>query len=89
MDRILTGDEFKLHEEPNCSKQVSRGTYNVHVALVIPSVFFLDNSWPLYVKLSNGKVFGCDLIVSATGVVPNAKGFFNDQVRGGIVMIKY
>lgn len=26
--------------------------------------------WPLWVKLSNGHVYGCDLIVSATGVEP-------------------
>ena len=29
-----------------------------------------DDSWPVYVKLQNGKEFGCDLIVSATGVSP-------------------
>eukprot|EP00057_Strongylocentrotus_purpuratus_P015534 XP_011670008.1 PREDICTED: pyridine nucleotide-disulfide oxidoreductase domain-containing protein 1 isoform X2 [Strongylocentrotus purpuratus] len=29
------------------------------------------NSWPVYVKLTNGKIYGCDFIVSATGVTPN------------------
>ena len=29
------------------------------------------HTWPLYVKLTNGKVYGCDFIVSATGVIPN------------------
>ena len=29
------------------------------------------HSWPVYVKLTNGKVYGCDFIVSATGVIPN------------------
>ncbi|KAF7383622.1 hypothetical protein HZH66_012972 [Vespula vulgaris] len=28
--------------------------------------------WPVYVKLTNGKIIGCDFIVSATGVVPNS-----------------
>lgn len=28
-------------------------------------------SWPFYVKLTNGKVYGADFIVSATGVTPN------------------
>lgn len=28
--------------------------------------------WPVYVRLTNGKVIGCDFIVSATGVVPNS-----------------
>ncbi|XP_015184260.1 PREDICTED: pyridine nucleotide-disulfide oxidoreductase domain-containing protein 1 [Polistes dominula] len=30
------------------------------------------DKWPVYVKLTNGKVIGCDFIVSATGVVPNS-----------------
>ena len=33
-----------------------------------------NSYWNAYVHLSNGKVYGCDLIVSATGVVPNADG---------------
>ncbi|KAK2578700.1 hypothetical protein KPH14_011667 [Odynerus spinipes] len=28
--------------------------------------------WPVYVELTNGKVIGCNLIVSATGVIPNS-----------------
>ncbi|XP_075211413.1 pyridine nucleotide-disulfide oxidoreductase domain 1 [Lycorma delicatula] len=34
----------------------------------------LQNSepgWPVYVELTNGKIYGCDIIVSATGVIPN------------------
>ncbi|GAV05195.1 hypothetical protein RvY_15363 [Ramazzottius varieornatus] len=27
--------------------------------------------WPVYAKLTNGKTFGCDFVVSATGVTPN------------------
>lgn len=27
--------------------------------------------WPVYVELTNGKIIGCDFIVSATGVIPN------------------
>lgn len=34
-------------------------------------------SWPLYIVLNNGKTYGCDLIVSATGVVPNTDPFLN------------
>ncbi|XP_008298613.1 pyridine nucleotide-disulfide oxidoreductase domain-containing protein 1 [Stegastes partitus] len=34
-------------------------------------------SWPVYVQLTNGKTFGCDLVVSATGVVPNAEPFLH------------
>lgn len=31
--------------------------------------------WPIYVHLTNGKIYGCDFIVSATGVVPNSSLF--------------
>ncbi|XP_049678458.1 pyridine nucleotide-disulfide oxidoreductase domain-containing protein 1 isoform X1 [Accipiter gentilis] len=33
--------------------------------------------WPVYVELTNGKIYGCDFIVSATGVVPNVKPFLD------------
>ena len=36
----------------------------------------VDNEdWPVYIQLSNGKVYGCDFIVSATGVIPNSSMF--------------
>nr|XP_025139155.1 pyridine nucleotide-disulfide oxidoreductase domain-containing protein 1 isoform X4 [Bubalus bubalis] len=31
--------------------------------------------WPLYVELTNEKIYGCDFIVSATGVTPNTEPF--------------
>lgn len=34
-------------------------------------------SWPIYVALNNGKTYGCDFIVSATGVVPNTDPFLH------------
>ncbi|XP_033888769.2 pyridine nucleotide-disulfide oxidoreductase domain-containing protein 1 isoform X1 [Acipenser ruthenus] len=34
--------------------------------------------WPVYIQLTNGKTYGCDFIVSATGVIPNTEPF----VRG-------
>lgn len=30
-----------------------------------------ETSWPVYVELTNGKIFGCDFVVSAIGVTPN------------------
>uniref|UniRef100_A0A4W4G2G3 Pyridine nucleotide-disulfide oxidoreductase domain-containing protein 1 n=1 Tax=Electrophorus electricus TaxID=8005 RepID=A0A4W4G2G3_ELEEL len=33
--------------------------------------------WPIYAQLSNGKTYGCDFIVSATGVVPNTEPFLH------------
>ena len=42
--------------------------------LLLPVRFHLEDiEWPVYVKLTNGKVFGCDLIVSAIGVTPNVE----------------
>uniref|UniRef100_A0AAQ5XC41 Pyridine nucleotide-disulfide oxidoreductase domain-containing protein 1 n=1 Tax=Amphiprion ocellaris TaxID=80972 RepID=A0AAQ5XC41_AMPOC len=40
------------------------------------SVCFLG-SWPVYIQLTNGKTFGCDFVVSATGVVPNTEPFLH------------
>ncbi len=36
--------------------------------------------WPIYVQLSNKKTFGCDFIVSATGVIPNTDPFLENDV---------
>ncbi|KAM4038074.1 pyridine nucleotide-disulfide oxidoreductase domain-containing protein 1 [Anomaloglossus baeobatrachus] len=33
--------------------------------------------WPVYAELTNGKIYGCDLIVSATGVFPNVEPFIS------------
>ncbi|NWI80062.1 PYRD1 protein, partial [Dryoscopus gambensis] len=33
--------------------------------------------WPVYVELTNGKIYGCNFIVSATGVVPNVEPFLD------------
>lgn len=32
-----------------------------------------SENWPIFVKLSNGKIYGCDFVVSATGVIPNSE----------------
>nr|XP_057933696.1 pyridine nucleotide-disulfide oxidoreductase domain-containing protein 1 [Doryrhamphus excisus] len=34
-----------------------------------------DTAWPVYVQLTNGKTYGCDFVVSATGVTPNTEPF--------------
>ena len=31
--------------------------------------------WPVYVELTNGHIYGCDFVVSATGVTPNTWPF--------------
>ncbi|GFO27235.1 pyridine nucleotide-disulfide oxidoreductase domain-containing protein 1 [Plakobranchus ocellatus] len=42
------------------------------------SLCWPDVQWPVFVSLTNGIVYGCDLVVSATGVIPNAS-FTNDS----------
>ncbi|XP_053718517.1 pyridine nucleotide-disulfide oxidoreductase domain-containing protein 1 [Synchiropus splendidus] len=36
-----------------------------------------SGSWPVSVQLTNGKTFGCDFVVSATGVIPNTDPFLH------------
>lgn len=42
--------------------------------------------WPVYVKLTNGKIYGCDFVVSATGVVPccNFNVQSSDPLKTGV-----
>jgi len=37
-----------------------------------------DSEWPVFVELTNGKVYGCDFIISATGVIPATSMFTSD-----------
>ena len=52
-----------------------------------------DNSdakdWNIYIKLNNGKIFGCDFVISATGVTPAGDKFkhvVEVDDEGGIVV---
>ena len=49
-----------------------------------------DQQWPVTLVLSNGETVGCDFLVSATGVVPNApflgSEFARSAVDGGITV---
>lgn len=53
------------------SEQSSTQALNIHGNSSPASNSADQDSWPVYVELTNGKVYGCDLVVSATGVVPN------------------
>ncbi|KAK7491524.1 hypothetical protein BaRGS_00017163 [Batillaria attramentaria] len=37
----------------------------------------MNSEWPVYVELTNGQVYGCDLVVSATGVAPHTDPFLS------------
>ena len=47
--------------------------YPVNVKITDNLVNEENTEWPVYVELTNGNVYGCDIIVSATGVVPNTQ----------------
>lgn len=63
--------------------------YQAEVLKVIESHENPDfkEKWPVYVKLTNEKIIGCDIIVSATGVIPNSKmqglESLNKELDGG------
>lgn len=52
--------------------------------ITLPSGPEDETLWPLYVELTNGKVYGCDLVVSATGVSPNMEGV--ELVGGRLIL---
>ncbi|KAN0038589.1 hypothetical protein ACTA71_000770 [Dictyostelium dimigraforme] len=70
LDEIYLRDDKKLKEEiiNNNNKDKDKDE---------------SDDWPVYVKLSNGSLFGCNFIISATGVIPNStiltKG--NDNIK--------
>ena len=55
--------------------------FEVEATKIVTKQDFLDQKvqatdnrdWPCYVTLSNGKIYGADLVVSATGVIPNGE----------------
>ena len=42
--------------------------------------------WPTIVRLSNGREYGCDMVVSATGVVPNSAADVARLTSGDIIL---
>ena len=59
-------------ETPPESADSARGSLEAEAAQV--------TDWPVYVRLSNGRVYGCDVVVSATGVSPNT-GWLREAVN--------
>ncbi|KAL4232913.1 Pyridine nucleotide-disulfide oxidoreductase domain-containing protein 1 [Mactra antiquata] len=72
VSRILTHEEYTT-----CEKSALN-----------PSQFSSSDCWPVYVELNNGVIYGCDFVVSATGVIPNTYPFrknnFDIAEDGGI-----
>lgn len=67
-------NSFKIKGISTVSTRV-QVEYDCEVARVLSASKFDDENvekWPVYAQLTNGKVIGSDLIISATGVVPNS-----------------
>lgn len=41
-------------------------------------------SWPVYAKLTNGKIYGADVIINATGVEPKCGFTLKDNQKVGV-----
>ena len=63
--------EAEVKEILTASQVKSRGLQPSKIGPWPPEEPQLGDQWPMFVALTNGKVFGCDLVVSATGVSPN------------------
>ncbi|XP_064455102.1 pyridine nucleotide-disulfide oxidoreductase domain-containing protein 1-like [Ornithodoros turicata] len=69
---IKGSSEKKVHIEYNCEvKELLSGASVRPRETLEPDGFAKKDDWPVYVVLTNGHTFGCDLVVSATGVRPN------------------
>ena len=69
--RKKTHVEFEVEVKEVLSREEFRGSNLVQEKIES----FDEKDFNVYVELSNGKVFGCDFIVSATGVVPAGEMF--------------
>lgn len=63
VDCLLSPEEFKDIGKKESSFPKSKVAANA------------CGKWPVYVKLTNGQIYGCDFVVSATGVSPNTSPF--------------
>ena len=89
-------DSSKTASEPHRNVVWKPGQLVVNVftkssALVnVPNGPSGDSDWPVCLTLSSGEVVGCDFLVSATGVTPNASflgtEFARSPIDGGIVV---
>ncbi|KAJ6666241.1 hypothetical protein lerEdw1_000513 [Lerista edwardsae] len=102
--KIYLQEEFQLSQKvslafpkPQQDKrdtEPDQGLCTSHHAYSFVKTFTLSERWPVYVELTNGKLYGCDFIVSATGVVPNVQPFLDSNdfalgEDGGLKVDKY
>ena len=73
-DSGLTTSPFPPHDNSTTDRASTQTEDHTHRhPSVIPEPTSVEaRDWPVYVHLTNGRLYGCDLVVSATGVVPNS-----------------
>lgn len=94
--RCLQGGSQKgVHIEYSCevSQLLTPSEFSQRSLADSSSSLQCGTDWPVYLLLSNNKCFGADLIVSATGVIPNADTIEVPQLAvapdGGILVDRY
>ena len=75
---------FKLTDFPTLPAEV-KVEYQCEVTNILsePEDPQQEEKWPIYAELTNGKKVGCDFIISATGVIPNANLFGLEDLKKG------
>lgn len=68
--------------------------YHHHKTYHNKTTLLSDDDWNIYVELTTGEIYGCDFIVSATGVVPNTEPFVKgSEIKvaddGGLVVDQF
>ncbi|KAI1888151.1 hypothetical protein AGOR_G00182080 [Albula goreensis] len=66
VQKIYTAEDFRLSQQGDSQPNSQQASEMSKVGL-----------WPVYIQLTNGKTYGCDFIVSATGVIPNTEPFLH------------
>ena len=85
VENMLTPEEFWLRElrATSLPSEEETSSKSGSVSAEHHKAPLRTKEWPVYVELTNGKIFGCDLIVSATGVVPNTSAFVGSGLEVG------
>lgn len=83
VEKIYTSEEQLCSLQPTIGSEKGRQCFlHMFSKLIIflkppHSDSSVGVSWPVYVQLTNGKTYGCDVVVSATGVIPNTEPFLS------------
>lgn len=62
-------------------------TYIKDIVETKPASYKEADDWPVYITLNNGKMFGCDFVISATGVTPSVPEIKVTQTNCNITII--